>query len=169
MLQTVEKSTHIRVHDPVDPLRPTLLPKLGECLVRAVPGPKAMREGVKVLLVYCSQHHGHGTLHDLVFKRGQSDGALTSIGLDEPLPLHRRGVIPPAAQPLVQVPQVLVQVRGILRCRYPVDPRRAIFARPAVRLAQEVYIHQVHQRRKDHRWISLCLLRNPLELRCEGW
>jgi hypothetical protein len=69
MIQAVEKSTHIRVHDPVDPLRPTLLPKRGERLVRAASWSKAIRERIKVLLIDGSQQHGHRALHDLVFKR----------------------------------------------------------------------------------------------------
>src|SRR4029450_6839527 len=95
--------------------------------------------------------------------------ALTPIGLAQPVPLHGRGLIPPAAQPLVQVPQVLFQVLGIRLCRYPVDPRRTVFARPVIRLAPKVHVHQVSQRRKDHLWRLLCLLGNPLELCCDGW
>ena len=111
--------------------------------MRAVPGPKAMRELVKVLLIDGSQHHGHGALHDLVLKRRQPNGPLTPVRLGEPVPLHGRRLIPPAAQPLVQVPQVLFQVLGIRRCRHPVDPRRAVFARPVIRLAEKVHVHQV--------------------------
>ena len=76
VIQSVEKSTHICVHDPVDPLRPTLLPKRGECLVRAAPGSKAIHEVVKVLFVDGPQQHGYSTLPDLVFKRGDGQGQL---------------------------------------------------------------------------------------------
>ena len=94
-----------------------------------------MRELVKVLRINGSYQHGHGALHDLVLKRRQPNRTLTPIGLGEPLPLHGRRLIPPTAQPLVQVPQVLLQVLGVSFRRHPVDPRRTIFARPVIRLA----------------------------------
>jgi hypothetical protein len=65
----------------------------------------------------------------------------------------------------MQVPQVVFQVLGIRFCRHPIHPWRAIFARPVIRLAQKVYVHQVSQRGEDHLWIPFGLLCNPLELR----
>ena len=49
------------------------------------------------------------------------------------------------------------------------DPRRAVLARTTIRLTEKVHIYQVGQRGEDHRWILLCLLSNPLELRWDGW
>jgi len=63
----------------------------------------------------------------------------------------------------MKVLKVLIEVLGIFLRRHPVDPRRAILPRPAMRLPEEVHVNQLPQRREDVVWIVNCLLRNSLK------
>jgi hypothetical protein len=87
--------------------------------------PKAIRAVRKVLLIDRFQQHRHRSLDNLVLKRGLADRASASIVLLDPYTLDGRGLVHPAAQALVQVPQVLFEVFGIHLCRDPVNPRGA--------------------------------------------
>src|SRR5215831_14372103 len=117
-VQVVEKSTHIRIDYPVDVQRPTLLTQLVQRLMGTVALPEAMGEGMEVLLEDRLQDHHHCPLDDLVLEAGFPYGPLLSIVLLDPHPLDWRRHIPIVAEPLMQVPQVLVEALGILLRRH---------------------------------------------------
>jgi hypothetical protein len=107
-IQVVEKSTDIRLDYPVDVQRPTLLTQLVERLMGTVPLPEAMGKGVKVMLEAGLQEHHHRPLDTLVLEAGFPEGPLLPIVLLDPDPFDGRRHIPIIAQPLVQVPEVVV-------------------------------------------------------------
>jgi hypothetical protein len=88
----------------------------------AVTLPKAIRAVRKVLLIDRFQQHRHRSLDNLVLKRGLADRASASIILLDPHTLDWRCLVHPAAESLVEVPQVLFEAFGIHLCRDPVKP-----------------------------------------------
>src|SRR5919108_838696 len=99
--------------------------------------PKAIGGVQKVLLIDRCQQHRPRSLDNLVLKRGLADRASASIVLLDPHTLDRRCLVRPAAESLVEVPQVLFEAFGILLCRDPVNPRGAGLTRAAVRLPEK--------------------------------
>ena len=146
-----------------------LLTQLVQGLMRAVAFAKAVRAIREVLLVDRSQQHDHRSLDDFVLERWNANRALTAVLLVEIGAPDGRCTIPPAAQPLVHVGKVGLEVLRILLRGHPVDPRRPVLPGPAIRLPQQVYVDQVRQRRERHRWILVRLLCKLLELCGDGW
>src|SRR5262245_37517464 len=107
-VQVVETSTDIRIDSPVAVQRPTLLSQLMQRLMGTVAHPEARGEGMEVLLEDRLQDHHHCPLDDLVLEAGLPSGPRLPIVLLEPPPLDGRRHIPMVAEPLMQVPQVLV-------------------------------------------------------------
>src|SRR4030095_1543732 len=68
-VEIVDKSTDIRVYDPGDVQRPTLLAQLVERLVLTVPFAKAMGKPIKIVLEDSLQNH-HRSLDNFVFEAG---------------------------------------------------------------------------------------------------
>ena len=137
--------------------------------MRAATLPKAVRAVVEVLLVDRFQQHRYRSLDNLVLERRLANRALAPVLLLDPDALHGHCLIASAAQTLMQVVQVLVEVFGILLRRHPIDPWGTGLARVAIRLPQKVLVHQVGQGRKDPIGIAGGLCRNALELWCDGW
>ena len=78
---------------------------------------KAIGAGQEVLLGERFQQHRHRSLDDLILERGFADWALTPVVLLDPDALDGRCLGASAAQTLMQVAQILVQVFGLrLRC-----------------------------------------------------
>jgi hypothetical protein len=138
-------------------------------MVRAATLPNAVRAVGEVWLVDRFQQHRSRSLDQLLLKGRLADRTLSPIVLFEPDALYWGRLVAPAAQALVQVAQILVEVFGVFLRRHPIDPRGTGLARVAVRLPQKVYINQVRQRRKDAVGIAGGLRRNPLEFWCDGW
>src|SRR5208283_19165 len=126
-IKAVEEFCHIRVHDPGDANLPALLAYLMKCLVLAVAFPKSMGEAFEVLLIDCPQDHGHCPLSDLVLEPGHPNRPLSSVVLVQPHPLGRRRLVASGTQPLVEVPEVLVEVLAVLLCGHSVHTRCCIF------------------------------------------
>ena len=131
--------------------------------------PEAVRAVGEVLLVDRFQQHRHCSLDDLVLERRFPDRALLPVLLLDPDAFHGHCLVASAAQTLMQVVQVLVEVFGILLRRHPIDPRSTCLARVAVRLPQKVDIDQMSQGRKDAIRIVGGLCCNALEFWCDGW
>jgi hypothetical protein len=104
-------------------------------------------------------------LSDLVLERGHPDRSLSSVVLIPPYAFHRGRFITPGAQPLVEVPEVLVEVLPIFLCGHSIYSRRCVFARAVKGFFEELDIDQVSQRREHPLWIADCLLCNPLKFR----
>ncbi len=143
MIQTVEEPPKVCIDDPPDVQVPASLAQRVHCLMRAAAWAKPIGAILKVLFIDRSQQHGHGPLDYLVLERRLPDRTFPSVLLVEPDPFHGWRLIPPAPPALVEVAEVLFPVLGVLLGPHPVDPRRAVFARLAIRLVQEVHIDQV--------------------------
>jgi hypothetical protein len=138
-------------------------------MVRAATLPKAVRAVVEVVLVDRFQQHRSRSLDQRILTCRLADRTLSPIVLFEPDALDWGRLVAPAAQALVQVAPMLVEVFGVFLRRHPIDPRGAGLTRLARRLAEKVYVDQVGQRRKDAGGIVGGLRRTPLELWCDGW
>jgi hypothetical protein len=165
----VDTSTYIRIDYPVDVQRPTLLPQLVPRLMGAVALPKAVGKGIKILVEDCLQDHDDCPLDNLVLKAGLAYWPLLPPFLLDPYPLDWRCHIPIVAQPLMQVPEVVLQVLSVLRGRYLVYPRGTVLAGQPIGFQKEVVVDQVQHVVEHHCWIALCLLRNALEFPGYGW
>jgi hypothetical protein len=93
----VETSTAIRVYDPGDVQRPTLLAPLVERLVLTVPFSKAMGEPIKIVLEESLHNHHHRSLDNFVLEAGFAYRPLLPIVLLDPYPLDWRRHIPMGA------------------------------------------------------------------------
>jgi hypothetical protein len=131
--------------------------------------PKAMGKGMEILLEDRLQDHDHCPLDNLVLKAGLAYGPLLPPFLLDPYPLDWRCHILIVAQPLMQVPQVVLQVRSVLRGRHLVYPRSTLLAGQTIGFAKQVPVDQMKHVVEHHRWIALCLLRNSLEFHGYGW
>jgi hypothetical protein len=168
-LQVVEKSTDIRIDSPSDVHRPTLLPQLVQRLMGTVALPETMGKGMEIMLEDGFQDHDPGSLDDLVLATGFSYWPLLPPLLLDPYPLDRWRHIPLGAQPLMQVPQVVAQVFGVLLCRDLVHAWGTAFLSLVIGFQEELLVDQVKHVVEHHRWIGVGLLCNALELRGYGW
>jgi len=90
----VEKSTDIRVYDPGDGQRPTLLAQLVERVVLTVPCAKAMGKPIQIVREESLQNHHHYSLDTVVFAAGFASRPLLPIFLLDPYPLDGRRHLP---------------------------------------------------------------------------
>jgi hypothetical protein len=149
--------------------RPPLLAQLVERLVLTVPFAKALGKPIKIVLDDSRQNPHHRSLDNFVLAAGFAYRPLLPICLLEPYPLDWRRHLPIGAQPLVQVPQVLVQVGGILRGRYLVPPRRTALTGLTLGFPQALTVAQVTHGVQHHRRIAFGLFGNVLEFHGYGW
>ena len=89
-VEIVAKSTDIRVHDPGDVQRPTLLTQLVPRLVLTVPFAEAMGKPIKIVLEDGLQKHHHRSLDHFVLEAGFASWPLLPIFLLDPYPLDGR-------------------------------------------------------------------------------
>jgi hypothetical protein len=146
-----------------------LLPQLGQRLMGTVPLAKAVGKRLEVWLEDRLPEHHHRPLDNLVLEAGFAYRPLLAIILLTPDPLDGRRHIPIVAQPLVQVPEILLQVFGILLRLYLVHPRRTVLPGAAIGFPQEVTVNQVKHVVEPHLRIALCLLCKVLVFRGYGW
>src|SRR4030067_1028183 len=104
-----------------------------------------MGEVFKVLLVDCSQEHGHCPLDDLILEYRHSDRSLSSVILGKPHAFDRWGFVASGSEPLMEGMEILIKVLGILLCRYPVYPRCSVLACAMKGFFEEVNVDQVRQ------------------------
>src|SRR5262245_25664305 len=168
-VQVVEKSTDIRIDYPVDVQRPTLLTQFVQRLMGTVPLPEAMGEGMEIFLEDRLQDHHHRPLDDLVLEAGFPYGPLLPIVLLDPHPLDGRRHIPIVAEPLMQVPQVLVQTLGVLLGRNVVHAWSTALLGLVIGFPQELPVDQVKHIVEHHGRIAPGLLCNSLEFHGYGW
>jgi hypothetical protein len=168
-VQVVEKSTDIRVDYPVDVQLPTLLTQLVQRLMGTMALPAAMGKGMEILLEDGLQEHHHRPLDDLVLKAGFPYGPLLSAFLLDPHPLDGRRHLPIIAEPLMQVPQMLVQVFGVLLRRDLVHAWGPALPGLVIGFPQELPVDQVKHVVEHHGRMVLGLLCNSLEFHGYGW
>jgi hypothetical protein len=130
--------------------------------------PEAMGAGVKIRFEDGLQDHHHRPLDHLVLEAGLPYGPLLPSVLLDPYPLDWRCHIPMGAEPLMQVPQVVVQVLSIRRGRHRVYPRCTLLAGQPIGFSKEVVVDHVNHLVAHHLWIALCLVRNALEFHGDG-
>src|SRR6476660_7164369 len=119
----VEKPADLRIDSPVDVPRPTLLSPLVQRLMGTVALPEALGEGMKIRFQDRLQAHHHRPLDTLVLNAGLASWPLLPPFLLDPYPFDRWRDVPIVAQPLMQVPEVVVQLLGVLRGRHLIYPR----------------------------------------------
>ncbi len=139
------------------------------CIMGAATLAQALGAVTAIVLIDGFPQHRYRSLDNRVLKRRLPNRTLPPISLVEPDALDRRGLVAPAAQALVEVVEVLVEVFRVLLRSNPVDSWRARLARPVRGLPQKGYVDQVCERRKDAGGIAGGLRCNPLELWCDGW
>src|SRR5262245_59594327 len=142
-VQVVKKSTDICIHYPRNVQRPTLLTQFVKRLVLTVPFSEAMGELMKLRLEDGLQNHYHRSLDNLVLEAGVAYRPLFPIILLDPYSFDGRRHIPIIAQPLVQVPEVVVQVLRVLLGRHLVHPRCTAFTGLSIGFQQELTVNQV--------------------------
>src|SRR5215475_15979334 len=119
--------------------------------------PKAMGKGREILREDRLQDHDHCPLDNLVLNAGLAYWPLLPPFLLDPYPLDWRCPIPIVAQPLMQVPEVVLQVLGVLRGRPLVYPRSTMLAGPTIGFSKKVPVDQMQHVVEHHRGIALCL------------
>ena len=97
------------------------------------------------------------------------DRALLPVLRLDPDAFHGPGLGASAAQTLLPVVEVLVEVFGLRWRRHPIDPRGTCLARVAGCLPQHIDLDEVGQRRKDPSRIAGGLCGHAWELWCDGW
>jgi hypothetical protein len=168
-VQVVEKSTDIRVAYPVDVHLPALLTQFVQRLMGTVALPEAMGKGMEIMLTASREDQHHRPLDHLVLEAGFPYWPLFPIVLLDPHPLDRRRHLSMVTQSLMQVPQVLGQMLGILLRRDLVHARSTALLGLAIGFQQEILVNHVKHIVEHHLRIALGLLCNALELHGDGW
>src|SRR5262249_42085370 len=101
---TIQNSTDIRIHYPVDVELPAWLPQCVQRLMWTMALPEAVGTLLKVLIDDRLQDHHHRPLNELVLNAGFAYRPLLPTFLLDPHPFDRRRHIPIGASPLMQVP-----------------------------------------------------------------
>ena len=113
------------------------------------PFPKAIGDRQEVLFEYRPHQHRYRFLDDFVLDFREPDRAFLSVVLGDPHALDRRGHVGPRSQPLVQVPQVDLQVLLVVLYGDSTQPRCTVSAQLVEGLAKEIEIHAVDQAGED--------------------
>ena len=112
----------------------------------AAPRPEPIRQSEEVLFVDRIQHHHDRTLDNLVLQRRNRQRALASIRLrDEPPPRWLRPVRPPM-DPLVQVPDLAVEVCLVVLPRQSIRSGGSVLPQCVERRPQHPDINVVEER-----------------------
>src|SRR6266545_2752997 len=119
----------------------------------AAPGPKAIREVVKLLLVHLGQDSRQRPLHQLVLRRGNTQRAHPAVPFRYPPPSARLWAVLSSMQAVQQRPQSRFQSPPVLLHVDPVHPRGLPFFQSLER----------HSRTSTSRWLNRLL---KLSVRC---
>ena len=168
-VQVVETSTDLRLDSPVAVQRPALLTQLVQRLLLTVSLPEAMRKGMKIMREDGLSDHYYRPLAPLVLKAGLPYWPSLPVFLLDPHPLDRRRPVPLGAQPLVQVPKVLVQVLGVLLRRDLIHAWGTALLGLAIGFQHAISINQVTPIVAHHLRIALGLLGTSLEFHGDAW
>jgi hypothetical protein len=148
VIQGVEVALDVRVDDPATHHVPQASAEGVQRLVRRASGAEAVRVRMEVRLVDRREHHVHGLLEDLVGERRDAQRALAPIRLRDVRPSDRWGAVLVALERVQQRTEVPVEVDGEVLGGLPVDAHRPTLSGAPVRLAQEVEVDVVRQRRQ---------------------
>src|SRR5210317_36475 len=133
-----------------------------ESLMLTMPFSEAVREIIKIMIVYRRHQHDTRALDYFVLKGWFANRPLLPPILINPYPLNWRGNISVGAKPLVQVTEVFVKVLGVHFCRYLVHTWSHILASTSISLPQKVTIDQMVQVVEYHFGIAFSLFCNSL-------
>ncbi len=111
---------------------------------------EAIRAGEEILLVYCLQDHGHGTLCHFVFECRDTQRPLRAIRFRNIGPAHRRGVVTARLDAPQEVREIGLQVRLVVGRSHPIDARGTVLAGQPVGLLHPVQIDDVVQRAEGY-------------------
>ena len=167
-VHVVEPSTDLRIDSPGDVQRPTRLTPLMPRVMGTVALPAALGAGMQSRCDDGCQDRHHRPLDHLVLAAGLPSWPLLPLVLLDPYPLDWRGPIPMGAEPCMQGPQGVVQVRRLRRGRHLVYPRCPLLAGPPRGCQKAVLVAHVTHVVAPHRWRALCLWRHALELPGDG-
>src|SRR6266566_749848 len=133
-------------------------------MMRAAPGPEAVREAEEVGLVDGIQHLDRGALEQLIFQRRHPERPLPPVGLGDVHPPYRLGPIRSTLDPVGEVAEVLLQPLAV------VPPSLAVH--PCSRFSLEVEVSNsqcwqrvdmVQERGEPHLPIPGCCQAYPLQ------
>ena len=115
------------------------------------------------------QQQHHRALDPLVLEAGLASRPLLPVVRLDPYPLDWRRAIPLIAPPLVQVPEVVVEVLSLRLGRHLLHPRCTVFTGLSLGCQQERTGNHVQHLVAPHRWIALGLLGHALECHGDAW
>ena len=110
----VEHPAHLL---PLDPDRQRV-----QRVMRSAPRSEPVGEAQEVLLVDGVEHLDHRPLEDLVLQGGDAKRPQPPVGLRDIRPASRSRPVAPAVDPLVQIPEVGLQVLPVGAPRLPIHP-----------------------------------------------
>jgi hypothetical protein len=132
--------------------------------VRVAPWPEPVREAQEVRLVDGVEHSDDGPLDDLVLQRGDAGRPQPPVRLRDIRPPRRPRLVAPAANPVMQVPEVARQVLPVVLPRHPVHSRRGLRAQIPVGHHQPLQADVMQQSREPRVLIPLCYLPHTVQL-----
>jgi hypothetical protein len=168
-VQVVEQSTHLRLVSPGNVQLPAHLAPGVQRLGLPVALPEAVGHVMQVLLDDRLQDHPHRPLDPLVLEAGCASRPLRPLFLLDPHPLDWRRHLPMVAQPLMPVPEVVVQVFGLPPGRHLLHPRRTVLAGQPRGFQQALPGDHVQPGVAHHLRLACRLLRTALALHGYGW
>jgi site-specific DNA recombinase len=152
----VVEATDVRVEYPVhlpllDPDRQRI-----QRVMRAAPGPEPVRETEEVHLVDGVQHRDDGPLEDLVLQAGDAERPQPPVRLRDVHPARWLRPVGAAVDPIVQVPEVSLQVLPVGTPRHAVRARGSPRAQRPVGSPQAIQRDMVQQRREPRSPVLPC-------------
>ena len=145
MCNRVEVLRDIGIDHPPLALPDDARTQCAEGIVGRPSAPEAVRARQKVRLVNRLQQHQDRPLRHLVFKRRNAERTLRAVRLRDVVASHRRRAVAARLDPVQEAFEIGLKVLFVVGSRHTVDARRAILARPSVRLRHPVDVDQVVQ------------------------
>ena len=118
----IEEGSDVEIEHPVHTLRHQGLFEGRQGRVGAPSRPEAVAEAQKIGLVDGVQHLGHRPLDNFVLKRGYAERPLATVAFRDIRAAHRLGPVLPAVDPVVQMPEIALQLLLVVLHRHPIDP-----------------------------------------------
>jgi len=163
VIKAGEEVAEVRVEHPVHLLLRDTDRQRIQRVVRAAPWPEPVGEAEKVLLVDGVEHLDDGPLDDLVLQRGDTERPLPPVSLRDVHPPRRHCPVGAVVDPLVQVPEVGLQVLAVGPPCQPVHPRCGPLAQRLIGRPQAFQINMVQQRREPCVLVPACYFAHTVQ------
>ena len=127
-----KKESHVGLQDPLHFALVDGSVEASDGVMGAASTPKTIRAVQKVLLVHGLQHFGHGTLDNLVLQRRDPNRSRRPIILGDVHPSDRLMSITLRLHPLVQLPEVALQILPVILLGDSIHAHRGVLSDAAV-------------------------------------